>query len=208
MTFSVTVPNASQSPGLFPAQANTNFTRLKTITDADHQFNDTAAATDGYHKRVSYINQPTLPAVPASANAIGYSLSVDMGTNPAVFRDEVFSRNAQGVHVMAARAQVLFQGRNTPGACTLYSAYNVASVTRGASAGLYTVTFSRNMPTAQYSTFGIAQASPGFSLIVNMLSGTVYTDSQTTGVVNLIIQKSDSTTAADPISASAFIFGG
>lgn len=54
MSFNTNVPNASQSPGLFPAQNGTNFTRLKAIIDNDHLFNDTAdAATDGRHKQVT-----------------------------------------------------------------------------------------------------------------------------------------------------------
>ncbi len=55
MTFDPSVPTASQSPGVFPAQNNTNFSRLKTIINADHTFNDSAQTTDGYHKQMTLL---------------------------------------------------------------------------------------------------------------------------------------------------------
>lgn len=52
MTYNASVPVAGSSPGLFPSQANANFARLQTLLGADHQFNNSAAANDGYHKLV------------------------------------------------------------------------------------------------------------------------------------------------------------
>lgn len=57
MTFNNLIPQAADSPGIFPAQSQVNFTRLKTIIDADHQFNDTAATNDGYHNLIHMIPQ-------------------------------------------------------------------------------------------------------------------------------------------------------
>lgn len=56
MTFTIIAPNANQSPGLFPAQNNTNFRRLKDIINADHNFTDSTATNQGAHKKVSLIN--------------------------------------------------------------------------------------------------------------------------------------------------------
>jgi len=52
MTFNPSIPLNSDSPSIFPAQSQTNYTRLQTIVGADHQFNLTAAANDGYHNLI------------------------------------------------------------------------------------------------------------------------------------------------------------
>ncbi len=75
MTFNITTPNASQSPGLFPAQNNTNFSRLQSIINADHLFLNTAGATQGVHKQVNLINLSAVPTGLPVANSILYSLA-------------------------------------------------------------------------------------------------------------------------------------
>ena len=72
MTYDPSVPNASISTGLFPTQNNQNFTRLKTIINADHVFNDTAQSTDGFHKEVTMIVRTAPGALPTGSNAILY----------------------------------------------------------------------------------------------------------------------------------------
>ena len=57
MTFNPTVPLNSDSPAIFPAQNQTNMSRLQTIVGADHQFNLSAATNDGYHTLVHMIPQ-------------------------------------------------------------------------------------------------------------------------------------------------------
>ncbi len=73
MTFDPNVPNAGQSPGLFPPQNNTNFARLKTIINADHVFNDTAQTTDGVHRQCTMIARAQPVGLPTGTNAILYS---------------------------------------------------------------------------------------------------------------------------------------
>ena len=73
MTYNTNTPNASISPGLFPAQSNVNFSRLKTIIDGDHVFNDSAAANDGRHRQVTVINRADPVSLPAGTNGILYS---------------------------------------------------------------------------------------------------------------------------------------
>ncbi len=73
MTFDPNIPNAGQSPGLFPAQSNTNYTRLKTIINADHVFNDTAQSTDGFHRQCTMLVRAQPGSLPAGSNAILYS---------------------------------------------------------------------------------------------------------------------------------------
>jgi len=61
MTYNASVPQNSDSPSIFPAQAQTNFTRLLTVVGADHQFNLSAAANDGYHNLI-HMTQQVAPA--------------------------------------------------------------------------------------------------------------------------------------------------
>jgi hypothetical protein len=76
MTFNTNVPDASQSPGLFPTQNNTNFTRLQAIIAGDHQFNNTAPSAppnnDGVHKQVTLINRANPSSVPTGSNSMFY----------------------------------------------------------------------------------------------------------------------------------------
>lgn len=80
MTFNVNVPLASTSPGLFPAQNIANYGRLQALISGDHQFNNSAAANDGKHKQVTYINRadPTGP-LPAGTDFIGYTKDASDG---------------------------------------------------------------------------------------------------------------------------------
>lgn len=94
MTYNTNVPNASQSPGLFPAQANTNFSRLKVIIQGDHVFNDTAAATDGLHSQVTLINRTDPSSVPAGANSILYGKVASDGINDFWFYNSTVARQA------------------------------------------------------------------------------------------------------------------
>jgi len=87
MTFNTNVPNAGQSPGLFPAQNNTNFTRLKTIQGADHVFNDTAADTDGHHSQVTLINRVDPTGVVTGGNSVLYGKTATDAINELWFYD-------------------------------------------------------------------------------------------------------------------------
>jgi len=157
MTFSVNVPVATQSPGLFPAQMNTDLSRLKLIIEGNHQFNDTVGVpnTDGFHNRVDYINPAIIPTIPAGANATGYSFITTMGT--AIPRSETFTLTAQGSMITSGcRASVVFSGTAGAGAATMHSSYNVTSVTN-VGTGLYDITFSFNLANANYAILTSSQ---------------------------------------------------
>ena len=72
MTYNANVPNAGDSPGIFPAQGAINFTRLKTLINAEHVFNDTAQVTDGVHRQMTLINRLNPVALPAGTNGMLY----------------------------------------------------------------------------------------------------------------------------------------
>lgn len=77
MSFNTVVPNAGQSPGIFPTQCNTNFSRLQALISGDHQFNNSVAQNDGKHKQVTYIDRvnPVAP-LPTGTNIISFSKQV------------------------------------------------------------------------------------------------------------------------------------
>ncbi len=64
MTFNAAVPLNSDSPAIFPTQNQTNMARLQTLLGANHQFNLTAAADDGYHNLVVMTPQAPTGAMP------------------------------------------------------------------------------------------------------------------------------------------------
>lgn len=92
MTFSTNVPNAAFSPGLFPAENNTNFTRLKAIISGDHVFNDTAAENDGIHNQVTLVNRDSPSALVAGANSMFYGRTATDNVNELWFYDNVSAR--------------------------------------------------------------------------------------------------------------------
>jgi hypothetical protein len=73
MTFNPSVPDASVAPNLFPPQNSANFTQLRKIIVADHQFNNTAQANDGFHNQCTMINRSAPGSLPSGANGIFYS---------------------------------------------------------------------------------------------------------------------------------------
>lgn len=73
MSYSTGVPNAAQSPGLFPLQNNTNFIRLKRLIGQDHVFNNSQQTTDGRHKQCTFISRANPNALPAGTNSMLYS---------------------------------------------------------------------------------------------------------------------------------------
>ena len=91
MTFNTNVPDASQSPGLFPTQNNTNFTRLQAIIAGDHQFNNTEPSAppnnDGVHKQVTLINRANPSSVPTGSNSMFYGKAATDAVNELWFFD-------------------------------------------------------------------------------------------------------------------------
>ena len=96
------------------------------------------------------------------------SITIDGGAG-ITFPDTVQQTNAMtmtgGVPpYYAARAWVTFDGSTTPP--SILSSANVASISRS-STGLFTITFTSNMPTANYAVAGMAFDS-GSSAVVNL----------------------------------------
>ncbi len=145
MTFSPSVPLNSDSPGIFPAQNQANMNRLQTLLGADHQFNLTAAANDGWHNLVHLTQQ-----APAGALAATGRLYVKSSASRihAFYMDDT-GAEYQVTPTMPIRAAVNFDGTGAVGAQVMRSQFNVASVMKTGT-GLYTVNFTTAMPDANY----------------------------------------------------------
>lgn len=161
MTYDQGVPNAAQAPSLFPAQANANFTRMKTLIGADHKFNDTVAADDGYHVVTHWVDQAgafgdAVPEAVASTITLFTRLLTIAGSEREVlmFKNKIGGADVEGtITGWPVRAAVVFKGDTVgadPFAMTLYSSFNVRSVTR-TSTGHYTIAFTSPLPSEDYS---------------------------------------------------------
>lgn len=137
MSYIVTVPNGAQSPGLFPAQNNENFAVLLNIIDRDHIFNTTPVGGDntGTHRQVTLTNRADPVALPTGTNGVLYLnnsgvLSFFNGTTISTFTNTI-------------RASIVINNA----AVTLGSAFNATAAVVG---GLYTITFTTPLPSANY----------------------------------------------------------
>lgn len=142
MTYNPTVPLNSDSPSIFPAQGQANFTRLQTLLGADHQFNLSAAADDGYHNLVHLTQQAPAGALAATGRLYAKS----SGSRIHLFYMDDTGVQYQLSPGMPIRAAVNFNG---VGGAVIRSSYNVASVTRLAT-GRYQINFTDAMPNANY----------------------------------------------------------
>jgi len=143
MTFDPSVPNPAQSPSLFPAQNNTNFTRLKTIINHDHVFNDTENVnTDGIHKQVTMLARAHPAVLPTDTDAILYT-ALDSLTRAQLY----YYNGGVSVQVtptMSIRAAVAFDN-----AGAIQSQFNVSGIVKSGTSR-YTISFTTPMPNANY----------------------------------------------------------
>ncbi len=143
MTFSAAVPLNSDSPATFPAQNQTNMARLQTIVGADHQFNLSAAADDGYHNVIHLTQQAPSGALAAT----GRLFVKTSGSFVQLFYMDDAGREYQVTPGIIAA--VNFNGTGAVGAQTLRSALNVTSVMKTAT-GKYTINFTTAIANTNY----------------------------------------------------------
>lgn len=174
MTFNPLVPLNGDSPGIFPAQNQTNMTRLKTMIAADHQFNNSAAANDGYHNLIHYNLLGTNPSGALANIGRGYCKVVN-GVVQKFYMDDA-GIEYQETPTMPIRAAVNFSGVLVT---AIRSSYNVASVTY-ISEGKYKVNFTRAMPDTNY----IVQVTAMRKSLNNGLIGCVQGDATYTNSVD------------------------
>lgn len=144
-TYNPAIPLNSDSPSIFPAQSQGNFTRLETLVGADHQFNLTAAANDGYHNLIHMTQQSPSGALASTGRLY---VKVVSGQVNLFYMDDA-GTEYQISPTLPIRASVNFNGTGAVGAQTLRSQYNVASVMKTGT-GLYTINFTTPMPNNNY----------------------------------------------------------
>jgi hypothetical protein len=167
MTYQANIPNATQSPGLFPPQCSENFTRLQTIVGANHKFNvSTDPSTDGFHQNVQMIPVST----PSSNNTVGqlYANSADAKFNLNYV--DAANNNYQITPTIPIRAAISF---DAPGGVIAIGYSFNCTVTNGTGgeAGAYVVTFTSPLPSANYTVSAIAKGTnaAGRTLIVPVI---------------------------------------
>lgn len=177
MPYQTNIPNPAQSPGLFPAQANDNFTRLKTIIGANHKFNDSAATDDGYHQNIKMLPL----SVPGNDASIGQSFvnSAD-ATNQLWFKDGL-NNVYQITPCLPMRAWVIFDSIGTilnAGAAK----FNVNAVVPQGT-GNYRVDFTTAMPSIyyNYSLAIVPISSIGATIVCPRVSSVSYSQFIQTG---------------------------
>jgi hypothetical protein len=181
MSFDAAVPLNSDSPSIFPAQNQTNMARLQTLLGADHQFNLSAAADDGYHNVVHLTQQAPSGALAAT----GRFYAKTSASRVHAFYMDSAGAEYQLTPSMPIRAAVNFQGNGAVGACPLRSQYNVASVSKTAD-GSYTVNFTTAMPNNNYIVL-VTGMRTGSNSVCNgcVASANVYGDSMATTFVRV-----------------------
>ncbi len=179
MSFDPSVPNSAQSPSLFPTQNNNNNTRLKTIINADHVFNDSAQATDGYHRQMTLLARATVVALPSGSNAVLYVALDSLSRAQLYFYNGL--NNVQITPTLAIRAAVAFDK-----AGAIQSQFNVSSVTRQGTTSRYTINFTNAMPNANYIV-QVTGMRPDANTICNgSILGNTFASSVTTTFVKVI----------------------
>jgi hypothetical protein len=185
MTYNPAVPLNSDSPSLLPGQCQANFTRLQTLLGADHQFNLTATADDGFHNLIHM-----LPQAPTGALAGVGRLYVKTVAG-VVQLTYMTSAGVEYQITPAASAAGIFAAVNFNGIdLTIRSQTNVSSVTRAAasSSGAYAINFTAPAANANYIVVATGQrkdsaANRGVTGFV--ISANSYGVSQTINKVNI-----------------------
>lgn len=201
MTFNPSVPLNSDSPSIFPAQNQTNMSRIYTIIDKDHQFNLATATNDGYHK----IIHMTIQAPSGGVSATGQSYAKTSAGRVHQFYMDDTGDEYQISPTMPIRASVNFDGTGAVGVQTIRSQFNVASVTKTGT-GAYTVTFTTAMPDANY----MVQVSGMRNVAGDVISGTILGSATYSDAVNTTRVKvkffGSSDNARDVIMGNVTIF--
>lgn len=201
MTFNPLVPLNSDSPSIFPAQNQTNMTRLQTLLGADHQFNLTADANDGYHNLIHMTQQAPSGALAATGRLYVKSSG---GTINLFYMNES-GTEYQITPILPIRAAVSFTGNAAVGVCALRSYYNVTSVTKD-STGLYTLVFAAGiMPDANYIAH-ITGMRSGTGEVFGFIQGAAVASSSQTATTLKIGFQSSGGSPRDVIIGNVTIF--
>lgn len=193
MAYSTNVPNAGQSPGLFPSQNNENFNVLQNLINREHIFNASPAPGDNSatHRQVTLTNRDNPVALPSGTNGM---LFLNNSGALSFFDGSTVSQISNPI-----RASIVISKT----AATLGSAFNA---TAAVLSNLYTITFTTPLPSNNY-LWTIAAYENGTSTSNNPLIVKVGTVNSTAFQFRVVNQ--NNTDASSVVSAITFMaFGG
>jgi len=199
MTFNAAVPLNSDSPSIFPAQNQTNMARLQTLLGADHQFNLSAAADDGYHNIIHMTQQA--PSGALAATGRGYVKSVN-GRIHDFYMDDA-GREFQITPTIPIYAAVNFVGSST----AIRFGFNIASVVRNG-AGDYTINFTTALPSNNYIVTGMCMRDVTTGGVIQIKPDSNYGAQVSTTSVRVLTVSLDSNTPRDMVAVFVQISGG
>ena len=202
MAYNTNVPNASQSPGLFPAQANTNFSRLKTIMGANHKFNDSAAVDDGYHQIIKEL--PVAAASVPNDATVGQTFVNTADPTNQLWHKDGSNNLWQITPTIPIRAATNFFWNGS--AIVFRYQHNVTSVTR-VSTGIFTITFTTALPSANYVVSGMCLRDTQAGGFIEIDPNATYSNVVKTTSVQ--VRCVDGTNAvADQLAVMVIVMGG
>lgn len=180
MTFNPLIPLPSDSPGIFPAQNQANMTRLQTLLGADHQFNLTAAADDGYHNLIHMTQQAPSGALAATGRLYVKSA----GSFIQLFYMDEAGREYQVTPGVVAAVNFDGTGALGPQSLRTPGVVNVTSVVRTGT-GRYTVNFTTPIANANYIVQVTGMKGSAGEVIGFVEGSGTYSDSITTSLVKI-----------------------
>lgn len=212
MPYQTNIPNASQSPGLFPSQAQENFTRLKTLVAANHKFNDSTATDDGYHQLVKIL--PTASADVPNDATVGQLFSNTSVTDFPLSYKDAGNNLFQITPMIPVRAAINFSGTGSSGALnaggnTVRYSYNVNTATSTKDGtGLYTIRFTTALSNNNYIVLITGRRNISNAVAFgNVLCSPTYGNSVSTTFVKIEFTNEDGS-SRDVDMGNVYIIGG
>jgi len=194
MTWNPGYPQSSQSPALWPSQSQGNNGRLETMFQAEHQFNNSAAANDGVHKQMTTVSRADPTSLPSGTNGMIYE------------GNDTLPRFYDGVSIFVmqpVRAYLTWDNGGT------LQGKNFNATISAPSSGVYTVTFTNPLPTPNFQ-FSLncltgADSNPYIGKILSLVAGT---GTQVAGLTLRFVNTTNGQTAPSITFGSLIIFGG
>lgn len=184
MTWDPSIPDTNTSPGLLPTTAAANWGRLQDIVGANHQFNTTAASTDGYHEIVEWNNQAGSVGnnTPLATPGVGqlYTKTAS-GSEHLCYQkgtDNVTGSYEAILSMFPVRSYVIFNSSGT--VLNTSNVWNAASpVVKPGGTGVYRIDFGIAMPSLFYIPIITVQPSNSVStkLAGSVVNGSILTTS-------------------------------
>ena len=195
MTWNPNTPASSQSPGLFPAQQNTNNAVLQTNLDRDHIYGVSPSSSSppdnsGTHRQVTLTTRADPTILP-------------IATNGVIYWNNGLPQFFDGTSIYQTppmRARVSWDNTGT----IIGTSFNVSSVVK-VSSGIFNITFIVPIPSI-YPQFSVSCIEPSTNVVIPKISFTQLGSTMTVMTVKLF---NLTPTLINPIvQANLIVYGG